>query len=165
MAYIPEIVIQEVTAGNIFNGAATDGTFGTITQGAPYWNGRVNFYGQGTVGGLYTAPADIGTYVTQIMFKGEGTTDFRLSIRSELWPAAAPATFDYTLFDNNTLIDVQGQALASPESFVYAPNSGIFIPPSHSLVFETLGALTADGRIMFFVGGSWGYRTLQNIYS
>jgi len=165
MAYIPEIVIHEVVTGNTFTGVASDGTFGTITQGAPYWNGRVNFYGQGTAGGLLTSTADIGTYVTQIMFRGEGTTDFRLSIRSALWPAATPATFDFTLFDNNTLIDVQGQALASPESFVYAPNSGIFVPPSHSLVFETNGALTADARIMFFIGGSWGYRTLQNIYS
>jgi len=165
MAYIPEIVIQEVTTGNTFTGVATDGVLGTITQGAPYWGGRVNFYGQGTQGGLLTATADTGTYISQIMFKGEGTTDFRLSIRSALWPAATPATFDFTLFDNNTLIDVQGQALVSPESFVYAPNSGIFVPPSHSLVFETNGALTADARIMFFVGGGWGYRTLQNIFS
>jgi hypothetical protein len=165
MAYIPEIVIHEVVAGNTFNGAATNGIFGTITQGAPYWNGRVNFYGQGTAGGLLTSPADIGTYVTQIMFRGEGTTGFSLAIRSDLWPAPAPVSFDFNLFDDTSLIDVQGKILSDVESFVYAPNSGIFVPPSHSLVFTTTGTLTSDSRVMFFVGGSWGYRTLQNIYS
>lgn len=165
MAYVPELVIQEITAGNTFNGAATDGTLATITQGSPYWNGRVNFYAQGTVGGLYTAPADIGTNISQIMFKGEGTTNFSLSIRSELWPASAPVAFDYTLFDETSLIDLQGKALATTESFVYAPNCGIFVPPSHSLVFETTGAVSSDARIMFYVGGGWGYRTLQNILS
>jgi hypothetical protein len=165
MAYIPEIVIHEVVAGSTFNGAATNGTFGTITQGAPYWNGRVNFYGQGTAGGLYTAPADIGTYVAQIMFKGEGTTGFSLAIRSNLWPAPAPASFDFNLFDDTSLIDVQGKILSDVESFVFAPSSGIFIPPSHSLVFSTTGSLTSDGRVMFLVGGGWGYRTLQNIFS
>ena len=165
MAYIPEIIIQEVVAGNTFSGSASDGTFGTITQGAPYWNGRVNFYGQGTTGGLYTAPADVGTYLTQIFFKGAGTTGFSLGIRSELWPASAPVAFDFNLFDDTSLIDVQGKALSDTESFVYAPNGGIFIPPSHSLVFSTTGNLTSDGRVMFFVGGGWGYRTLQNIFS
>jgi len=165
MAYVPELVIQEVVSGNTFTGVASDGTLATVTQGAPYWNGRVNFFALGTVGGLYTAPADIGTNIGQIMFRGEGTTDFRLSIRSALWPAASPATFDFTLFDNNSLVDIQGQSLATTESFVYAPSSGIFVPPSHSLVFETNGALTADARIMFYIGGGWGYRTLQNIYS
>ena len=165
MAYVPEIVIQEVVTGNTFNGAASNGTFGTITKGAPYWNGRVNFYGQGTQGGLYTAPPDIGIHIGQIMFSGAGTTGFSLALRSELWPAALPVAFDYLLFDNTSLIDVQGKALADTESFVYAPNSAIFIPPSHSLVFTTTGALTSDGRIMFVVGGGWGVRTLQNIFS
>ena len=56
-------------------------------------------------------------------------------------------------------------ALATTESFVYAPNCGIFVPPSHSLVFETTGAVSSDARIMFYIGGGWGYRTLQNILS
>jgi hypothetical protein len=165
MAYVPELVIQEVVSGGTFTGVASDGTLAAVTQGAPYWNGRVNFYAQGTVGGLYTAPADIGTNISQIMFKGEGTTGFSLSIRSALWPASSPVTFDFTLFDDTSLHDVQGKALATTESFVYAPSCGIFVPPSHSLVFTTTGALTADARIMFYVGGGWGYRTLQNILS
>lgn len=165
MAYVPEIIIQEVVTGNVFGGGVPNGTFGTITQAAPYWNGRVNFYGQGTAGGLYTAPADVGTFIAQVMFKGPGTTGFSLSIRSELWPASAPVAFDYLLFDETSLIDVQGKALADTESFVYAPNGGIFVPPSHSLVFTTTGNLTSDGRVMFIVGGGWGYRTLQNIFS
>jgi len=165
MAYVPELVIQEVLSGNTFTGLAPNVPVETITQTAPYWNGRVNFYGQATDGGLYTAPADIGTNIGQIMFKGEGTTGFSLSIRSALWPSASPVTFDYTLFDDTSLHDVQGSSLATTESFVYAPSSGIFVPPSHSLVFTTTGALTANGRIMFYIGGGWGYRTLQNILS
>ena len=165
MAYLPELVIQEVVSGGQFTGVPSDGTLATVTQGAPYWNGRVNFYAQGTDGGLFTAPADIGTNIGQIMFKGEGTTGFSLSIRSALWPATSPATFDYRLFDETSLVDVQGMYLSTTESFVYAPSSGIFIPPSHSLVFTTTGALTANARIMFYVAGGWGYRTLQNIFS
>jgi hypothetical protein len=99
------------------------------------------------------------------MFKGAGTTAFSLSIRSALWPASSPATFDYTLFNSTSLHDVQGKSLATTESFVYAPSSGIFVPPSHSLVFTTTGTLSSNARIMFYVGGGWGYRTLQNIFS
>jgi hypothetical protein len=165
MAYIPEIVIQDVVAGNTFGGVATDGTLAAVTKGAPYWNGRVNYYENGTDGGLYTAPPDVGTHIGQIMFSGAGTTGFSLAIRSALWPAVTPITLDYTLFDDTSLVDVQGKALATTESFIYAPSSLIFVPPSHSLVFTTTGALTGTGRIMFVVGGGWGYRTLQNIFS
>jgi hypothetical protein len=164
MAYIPEIVIQDVVAGNTFTGVPSDGTLAPIVKGAPYWNGRVNYYEGGTDGGEYTSPADVGTHIGQIMFKGEGTTGFTLYLRSALWPAAAPISLDYTLFDDTSLIDIQGTTLATKESFIYAPSSMIFVPPSHSLVFVTSGNLTATGRIMFVVGGGWGYRTFQNVF-
>ena len=163
MAYIPEIVIQDVSAGNTFTGVPSDGTLEPVTKVAPFWNGRVNYYGGGTDGGEYTAPPDIGTHIGQIMFTGAGTTNFSLSLRSPLWPAAAPITLDFTMFDETSLVDGQGNALATTESFIYAPSSMIFVPPSHSLVFTTTGALSATGRIVFVVGGGWGYRTFQNI--
>jgi hypothetical protein len=161
MALIPDIVIHEVVTGGTFTGVLSDGTL----QGAnasntdPYYGGRVNFYSQGTDGGLYKAPDGVGATVYQISFNGAGTTDWSLDLVSDSYPASAPVSFTSNILTYSTGI-VSG-FFATAEQFVWVPTRPIFIPPNHYLKFSTAGSLSADARVSFCVGGGWGYRTLQ----
>ena len=161
MAYNPEIIIHEVRSGFTF-GDFTDGTQEPLVEGPPYYNGRVQFFGQGTQGGLITTNERTGTFINQITFDGAGTTRFAVFIRNNIYPSAAPVSSDVTLFSERGFHYLQSSlAAATPESWVFVPDRPIFIPPGYSVGLTTVGTLTSDGRVTFMVGGSWGYRMLQ----
>jgi len=161
MALIPEIFIHEVASGGSFSGIPSNGTL----QGAaasntdPYYGGRVNFYSQGTDGGLYQAPAGIGTTLFQLSFLGAGTTDWSLDLVSDSYPASAPVSFSQNILTYST--GIVSSFFTSAEQFVWVPTRPIFVPPNHYLKFSTVGTLSSDARLTFHVGGGWGYRTLQ----
>ena len=161
MALIPDIVIHEVVSGGSFTGVPSDGTLegAAASNTDPYYGGRVNFYSQGTDGGLYQVPAGIGGTVYQISFNGVGTTDWSLDLVSNSYPASAPVSFTSNIITYSAL-NMSG-FFASAEQFVWQPSRPIFIPPNHYLKFSTTGALGADARVSFCMGGGWGYRTLQ----
>lgn len=164
MSYNPEIIIHEVASGGTFTGVLSDGTlFGPLPPNLndPYYGGRVNFYEQGTDGGLYQSPNAIGCYLGQVMFNGDGTTDWSLDLVSDSYPAGTPASFSFNILTYSTGI-VSG-FFSTAEQFVWQPMRPIFVPPNHYLKFSTTGTLTADARLTYMVGGGWGYRVLQNI--
>lgn len=163
MAFAPEIITHEIATGSVFDGALTNGALDTVTPptNAPYFNGRAQFYGGGTSGGRIVAFEQVGMAVGQIMFRGPGTTAFTLELEIDSYPAAAPVSFSHMLFDESSLRDIQGLALADVTSFVFCPVRPIFIPPGGSLVFKTTGALSSAGRVTFVVGNGWGVRTFQ----
>jgi hypothetical protein len=162
VAYNPEIVIHEVKSGTNVNGNLPDGVQETLIQGPPYFNGRVEFYGQCTDAGRFASNPRTGTFISSIMFDGAGTTAFTCKIEGTVYPAAAPVTSSVTLFRNNGFTYLQSPgATATVSSWVFHPARPVFVPPGYDIVLTTTGNMPAGGRITFMIGGSWGYRTLQ----
>ena len=158
-SYNQEIIVHEVGIGSRFTGVASNGTLDTVGTNAPYYLGRVNFYGSGTNGGLVTAPALVGFSLDTLVFKGAGTTRAVLSLVDELYPSSAPVASESVIFDTNNTGTHLGTVDAT--SFVYQPVRPIFVPPGARLKLVTTGNLTGVGRATFRLGGGWNVRYMQ----
>ena len=148
---VPGVVTHEVTAGNTFTGVAPNGILDTIGIDAPYFGGRVNIFGQCTAAGLYgPSPAAQGLTIQSIRFNGAGTTQVTVAIRQNLYPTAAPVSFDYLILDTDKIgptDNIGGAASqADPADFVYSFREPHLLLPNTSVVVVSAGALAADGR-------------------
>ena len=164
----PQIEIQEVTAGNVFGGFESNGTLDTISVGAPYYSGRVKFFGGGTKGGLFSvAPDNQGLSIAGIQFVGPGTTDVMILIQQQLFPAAVPVQQSYLFFEASKIGYQDGiggaTATLNPESFVYYFRTPIFLLPGARANVISTGVLTSAGRCSIIYGNGWGVPPLASI--
>lgn len=164
----PAIEIQELAIGNTFTGAAANGTLDAPAVGAPYFAGRIKYTGGCTTAGLFgPSPALQGYAIGGVMFVGAGTTNFVLSIKQTLFPAAVPVAQTYKLIDLDHVgyqdNEGGGAARLDPESFVFYFRHPIFVLPGAELQVVTTGNLTAVGRCSLMFTNGWGIPPLAAI--
>lgn len=132
---IPVVVIHDVATGGQIDGTATNGTDSEETL----FRGRIRKFTSGTKGGLFTAPAQIGMRVRNVMWN---------------LPAGATPTVTISLVDGDGFAYVLN-TMAAVSSAVEFRNEGVLVPPGWKLKVASTHVCTAQGRVLVLLDRGW----------